>query len=98
MGSHAFNFAGGDQLSTMGATWFVSYAYYTYVDKKHTNWQLVETYPNRISVFNRTDEYHRFWLEKVLEMDNDRLNTNEIKLKADRTKEMARKLLSKLGG
>jgi hypothetical protein len=31
-------------------------------------------------------------------MDDDRLNTNEIALNAERTKEMARELLSKLGG
>jgi hypothetical protein len=30
MGRHPFNFAGGNELSTMGATWFVSYAYYFY--------------------------------------------------------------------
>ena len=28
MASHNFNFAGGDILSKIGATWFVSYTYF----------------------------------------------------------------------
>jgi hypothetical protein len=96
MGDHAFNFDGGDQLSKMGATWFVSYAYHIHADTGHTNWQRSATHPGRISVFKRTGGFHRFWLERVLEMDDDRLNTNEIGLEAGRTKEMARELLGKI--
>jgi hypothetical protein len=77
----------------MGATWFVSYAYYTFIDDTHMNWQRVKTYQFRASVFKRNRQYHRYWLERVLEMDNDRLNTNEIDVEAERTKEMALELL-----
>jgi hypothetical protein len=93
MKNHNFNFDGGEELTTMGATWFVSYAYYTFIDNTHTNWQMVKTYSKRASVFERTGRYHRYWLEEVLEMDDDRLNTNMINVKAQCTKEMARELL-----
>jgi hypothetical protein len=94
LGRHAFNFDGGDELSTMGATWFVSYAFYTHIDKTHLNWRNVQTYPSRTSVFDRTHGFHKFWLEKIGEMDDGRLNTNTIGLSAVRTKEMVKELLA----
>jgi hypothetical protein len=96
MGSHPFNFEGGDQLSTMGATWFVSYAFYTHIDQSHTYWQNVKTFPNRIKVFNLTDNYHEFWLGKVTGMNDKKLNTNEIGLEAGQVKKMAKKILDKM--
>jgi hypothetical protein len=39
MARHCFIFENGDMLTTMGATWFVSYAYYFYVNSEHTNWR-----------------------------------------------------------
>jgi hypothetical protein len=95
---HLFDFDGGKELTTMSATWFVSYAYYTFIDNTHRNWERVETYPSRKSVFERTQQYHRYWLERVLEMDNGRLNTNKIEVEAERTKEMARELLKVVKG
>jgi hypothetical protein len=97
MGSHPFNFDGGSELNNMGAVWFVSYAFYTHVDNTHTNWKKVKTHPNRKSVFNRTGEYHQFWLEKVAEMKDENLNTNTLGLEAGRIKEMARDCLRGLG-
>jgi hypothetical protein len=47
-------------------------------------------------VFNRTNNYHVYWLEKITEMDNDRLDTNTMDLKASRVKEMANELLGVL--
>ena len=32
MGAHNFSFEGGEILTGMGASWFVSYAYYEKVD------------------------------------------------------------------
>jgi hypothetical protein len=93
MGNHAFNFDGGEELTKMGATWFVSYAYYTFIDNAHINWQAVNT-SIRIKVFTRTEQYYRRWLERILEMNDDRLNTNEIGLEANRTKELACELLA----
>ena len=48
---HPFNFDGGEELSHMGATWFVSFAYYTYVDRTHKVWENVKTYVSRRSIF-----------------------------------------------
>jgi hypothetical protein len=93
MSGHPFNFDGGSELSDIGASCFVSYAYYTHIDKTHQNWKNVVSYPSRIEGFRSTTHYHKYWLEKVLEMNEKKLNTNKILLKASRTKEMARQLL-----
>jgi hypothetical protein len=94
MGSHPFNFAGGAELSSIGASWFVSFAYCTYIDNTHENWKLVKTHPYRTKIFDRTKTYHKYWLEKVKEMNNDKLKTNDLDLNASRVKEMAEDLLS----
>ena len=52
---HPFNFDGGEELSHMGATWFVSFAYYAYVDSTHRVWENVKTYISRRSIFYRTN-------------------------------------------
>ncbi len=91
---HDFNFAGGGLLARMGATWFVSYAYYCNIDNTHRNWDRVSTAVNRMSVYASSANYHKFWLTEVLKMDDKRLNTNTIGLKASETKKMAEKILS----
>jgi hypothetical protein len=91
---HLFDFDGGEYLTTMGASWFVSYAYYTHIDKTHDNWNRnIETVQQRTGVFNRTEGYHKFWLEKFLEMDEKRLGKNKIGLAPKQVKEMAKELL-----
>ena len=79
-GRHSFDFEGGEDLTTMGASWFVSYCYYDKIDRTHRNW---EKYPERVSIYNRTAHYHRSWLEKVSGMDTERLSTNTIGLTGD---------------
>jgi len=95
MARHIFNFEGGNELTTMGASWFVSYSFYYYKDKSHINWQNIPTYQSRISVFNRTKNLHEFWFGKILEMKNSNLDKNEIGLDAEKIKEMAKILLNK---
>ena len=90
-GRHSFDFEGGEDLTTMGATWFVSYCYYDKIDRTHKNWK---KYPERVSIYNRTDHYHRFWLERILEMDTERLSTNTIGLTGDEVIKMAKILLN----
>jgi hypothetical protein len=94
MSGHAFNFEGGEKLATMGASWFVSYSYYCFRDKTHMNWREVSTYPSRVSVFNQTSSFHQFWLQQVLDMNDDRLETNEIGLTGFQIKQMASTLLA----
>lgn len=93
--SHPFNFAGGEELSHMGATWFVAYAYYCCGNAQQMAWKKVKTHPSRISIFSRTGKYHTFWLEQVLLMEDMRLNTNSLGIPAFETKRMAREILSK---
>ena len=93
MGRHVFLFTGGEELTTMGAVWFVSYCYYNHIDKNHLNWKKVSTWKNRVSVYNRTKKYYKFWLERVLEMEDRNIATNTIKLKPYMVKDMAKKLL-----
>ena len=93
---HPFNFDGGEELSHMGATWFVSFAYYTYVDRTHSTWERVKTSASRRSIFNRTREYHEYWLNQVLAMENSRLNTNSLGINGVETKRMAREILKRL--
>jgi hypothetical protein len=95
MTRHIFKFDGGDDLTTMGASWFVSYLFYYCKDKSHVNWQKISTDQSRISVFNRTKNFHKYWLEKILEMNNHNLNKNEIGLNAKEIKEMVKVLLKK---
>ena len=93
-GRHSFDFEGGEDLTTMGATWFVSYCYYDKIDRTHKNWERVETHNSRQSVYRRTAHYHRFWLERVLEMDSERLSANTIGLTGDEVIKMAKILLN----
>lgn len=92
---HEFNFWGGDKLSVIGATWFVSYAYYNRIDSKHCNWGKVKTWKSRESVYFHTQEYHKFWLEQIANMNNDLLKTNKIGLDPIETKRMAKEILAR---
>ena len=93
MARHTFNCDGGEYLTTISATWFVSYSYYESIDSTHTNWKNVSKYPSRISTFNRTRQYHKYWLEQVINMNDKNLNRNTISLNAVEIKQFARQLL-----
>lgn len=93
MATHSFSFEGGHILSKMGATWFVSYAYYEKIDQKHRNWNKVSTAKMRLARYNEGRSYHKAWLREVLAMDPQNLNKNTIGLDAFQVKQMAKKLL-----
>lgn len=76
-------------LSKMGATWFVSFAFYEAVDRSHRNWARVKTSATRQSTFRRSREYHRVWLEQVAHMNPLLLNRNTIGVDAQDCKAMA---------
>ena len=94
MARHTFQFNGGDELTTMGAAWFVSYCYFNHINSAHINWKKVNTSGNRISVYNRTYDYHKYWLQKVLQMDEYNLDKNTIGLSGRQVKIMAEELLN----
>lgn len=93
MRTHNFSFAGGDILADMGASWFVSYAYYEKIDRNHKNWDKVSTSGMRASKYEKGRAYHQLWLREVLNMNPLNLNKNTIGLDAFQIKEMARKIL-----
>lgn len=93
MARHTFNFVGGEELTTMGASWFVSYCYYCNINKAHFKWNRVSTYTNRISVYKRTLRYHKLWLTKILDMEDSRLNQNTLELNSAEIKKMTKELL-----
>ena len=64
---HNFSFSGGDILSRIGAAWFVSYAYYSYIDKNHVNWEFgitIKSLNSRRSKYNNSSVYHKDWLNE----------------------------------
>lgn len=97
MASHNFAFEGGEILTGMGASWFVSYAYYEKVDPTHKNWAKVSTTQSRLSRYNKGRKYHKAWLNEVLVMNPANLNKNTIGLDAAQTKAMAKAVLAMLG-
>ena len=94
MAAHNFTFEGGEILTGMGASWFVSYAYYEKIDRNHKNWERVSTTQPRLSKYNKGKPYHKIWLKEVISMNPANLNKNTIGLDAAQTKAMARELLS----
>jgi len=94
MARHIFNFDGGDYLTTIGASWFVSYLYYRLIDNTHINWKNISTPDSRMNTCNRTENYHRYWLQQILTMKDCNLNKNEIGLNATEIKKMAEELLA----
>lgn len=94
MARHTFLFQGGEDLTTMGACWFVSFCFHKKLKPSHLNWQKISTCMTRISVFKKTQNMHKYYLERVLEMDITNLNKNRIGLSGIQVKEMAKELLT----
>lgn len=93
MALHQFDFEGGRDLTSMGATSFVSYVYYDHVDRTHDNWKKCA---RRASIYERTRRHHKGWLERILEMNPKNLAKNTIGLTPSQTMEMAREVLRRL--
>ena len=92
--SHAYPFYGGRLLSSMSASWFVSYAYHEHVDAAHDNWNHASKVRGRISIYDRSFSYHRYWLDKVMTMNDLNLARNEIGLTPREVKDMANAVMS----
>lgn len=88
-GRHEFSFEGGSYITTIGATFFVSYLYHLYVNSTHTNWASIKTKQSRISVINRSKNYHRVWLNRICNMSEARLTRNTLGLDGASVKKMA---------
>jgi len=88
-GRHSFSFEGGEQLTTIGATFFVSYLYYQHIDSTHKNWESIKTKGSRISTINRSENYHLIWLKHIGNMKDTNLNKNTLGLDGVIVKQMA---------
>ncbi|TOE63964.1 hypothetical protein CGJ39_13075 [Vibrio parahaemolyticus] len=93
---HTFSFDGGDKLTTIGASFFVSYLYHLHVDSTHRNWALIKTQRSRISTINNSTRYYRAWLSHVQNMSDKNLNRNTLGLKGADIKAMALAIQQKL--
>lgn len=94
MPRNTFKFKGGEELTTMGATWFTSYCYHEKLDDEHLNWNRVHTASMRRSTYCRTRGLHQHWLEQVLTMNDLKLEKNKLGLSSVEIKRMAGELLS----
>ena len=88
-GRHTFSFEGGEQLTTIGATFFVSYLYHRNVDSSHRNWESIKTQKSRINTINRSESHHRAWLNQIGGMSDVNLNKNTLGLDGATVKKMA---------
>lgn len=95
-GRHTFTFEGGEQLTTIGATFFVSYLYYLHVDSAHSNWASIKTKNSRISTINRSEKYYRTWLKHIGGMKDANLNRNTLGLDGTDVKQMALTIIKAL--
>lgn len=99
---HTFSFEGGDDLTTMGASWFISYLYHIEIDSNHRNWEAPKTKNGRVSVFLRTKclstakgvAMHRHYVEQVCLMSPALLSKNKIGIRGERVIAMAKELLA----
>ncbi len=93
MGRHTFGFEGGEQLTTVGATFFVSYLCYLHVDPMHRYWDSSETKAARRSPIANATKCHRAWLDRVGGMSDAKLARNTLRLDGAKVKAMARLIL-----
>lgn len=93
MANHNYNFEGGEILTKIGASWFISYAYYLKIDSSHKNWEKIAqtSCERRKSRFTRSKKYHDFWLNEIKRMNPDHLD-NEIGLSGKDVIRMAKML------
>ncbi len=96
MKNHAFNFPGGDILSKMGVSWFISYSYSLKIDKNHDNWKRIKTCRSRSNNFQKSKAFHNSFVREILSMSDAKLATNKIGLSAKEVKTMANNLLSSI--
>ena len=96
MSEHTYkNCNGARLLTSLSASWFVSYLYYLKVDSSHLNWK---KYIKRVSMFNNSYSYHKEWLQKILAMDAYNLSKNQMGIDGIEIKRMAKKILMIMEG
>ena len=92
MAGHSSKFENEANLNYMGASWFVSYSYYLYINNQHTNWRKVRTCQSRICRFIKTEKDHRSFIKRIIEMNERRLDWNTFGLKGSEVIQMAKEI------
>ena len=70
MARHSYSFeCGGEKLASIGASWFVSYAYFDRIDQNsHRNWDRVSTVQYRTSLYHSSSKnFMKSGLKKFVE-------------------------------
>lgn len=87
-------------LKRIGCAWFVSKAYYEYVDRSHLNWNMTDytktSFNTRISNFNSSKKDHLLWLYEIIKKDNLDSQKNQVKLNSKQIKDLALKIINSL--
>ncbi|MCI5544515.1 MAG: hypothetical protein MR368_03470 [Azospirillum sp.] len=83
-----------ETLQKMGASWYVSYDYYKHFDSTHANWSKVGTAGRQNRYDNSSIMDRIYWLEIILNKNENKLDNNHIYLSGREIKSMARMLLN----
>ena len=93
--SHLYSFPGGRDFTSLGASWFASYLYYTNNHPQELSWTncAKSSLEIRINIFNKTAPFHGCWAREVLKMCEARLSTNKLGLSGTQVKKMIEQVL-----
>ena len=91
-----YKFAGGKQLTRIGASWFVSYMYCKLENPAHLNWEKVSNPLERASKCVKNSAYHKVWIGEIVSMNPNRLKNNNLGLTGTDIISMAKVLLPKI--
>jgi len=80
-------------LNTMGQSWFVSYLYFTKIDKSHRNWEIADS-NWRIAAFEKSTDSHQQYLKDIKSSLSARHETNQLGLSYEDLKKMVAELLN----
>ena len=85
-----YKVAGGEHLTRISASWFVSYMYCLKEDKTHSNWENVSDPINRASRCDNNRAYHKIWINEIVGMNPKQLQRNKIGLTGQEVLDMAK--------
>ena len=91
MKKHDYNFAGGNHLRRIGASYYVCYLYCINKDPKELRWQGVKTQDDRNKTIIKHNSFCRLWLEEICKMQ--KVGTNSMGLTVGEVNMYASELL-----
>lgn len=82
------------RLRSVGASFFISYLYHNKINHSHTNWEIISKQIPRINTINNNEEFHKDWINKIINMNPSKLSNNKIGLSGLQVISMAKELKS----